>query len=148
MKHRIIRIDEDNYSLFSDMIYLRMTGEQRVPSISVVDDEIKSELQNPNLYVYALQIDDKLVGWISIIYLPKLGKFNGHGLIYIDELWIESSSRGYGFAKELMKKAEEIAELKSASGMRLYVNTENSVAQNLYKKCGYENVGTAYFMEK
>jgi len=148
MKDSIIRVNEDNYFLFSDMIYWRMTGEQREATKCVVNDEIKSELQNSNLYVYAIQTDNKFVGWISIIYLPKIGKFNGHGHIYIDELWIEPSSRGCGFAKELMKKAEEIAEIKSASGIRLYVNAENLAAQNLYKRCGYDNVGTAYFMEK
>jgi len=148
MDNRIIKINEDNYPQFSDMVHWRMTGEQREPLQQVVNNEIILELQNPNLYVYAIQLDNKLVGWISIIYMPKIGKFNGHGHIYIDELWVEPSLRGQGFAKALMKKAEEVAEIKNAFGMRLYVNAENQVAQNLYKKCGYSNTCTAYLMEK
>lgn len=148
MNYSILRIDAENYSLFSDMIHWRMTGEQRKPTFITPSNEIQSELLNPNLFLYGIKADDILVGWISLIYLPKVGKFNGHGHIYVDELWIEPSYRGNGFAKVLMKKADELAKDLEASGIRLYVNTENPTARNLYQKCGYIDSGTAYFMEK
>lgn len=53
-------------------------------------------------------VDKRYVGWISLIYMPKAGKWNGHGHIYVDELWIEPSFRGQGLAKALMRKADEL----------------------------------------
>ena len=50
--------------------------------------------------------------------------------------------------EELMKKADILKEELSATGIRLYVNTENPNAEALYKLCGFQNSGKAYFMEK
>lgn len=103
---------------------------------------------NCNLHIYALDVKNKFVGWISLVYIPKVRKFNGHGHIYIDELWIEPSYRNNGLAKALMRKADEIAEELCATGIRLYVSEDNSNAWNLYKRCGYKESGKAFFMEK
>lgn len=78
----------------------------------------------------------------------SVGKFNGHGHIYVDELWVEPTYRNLGFAAALMKKADELAVNLEAAGVWLYVNTENLSAQNLYNKCGYLNSCSAYLMEK
>ena len=146
-KYEIVKIDVDNYYLFSDMVHWRMTGKQGVSSNEVTDD-IKDELLNPNLYLYAVKIENSLVGWISLIYMPKVGKFNGHGHVYIDELWVESSYRNSGLAKALMQKADELAEERKPAGIRLYVNVDNPIAQNLYEKCGYSQSCTANLLEK
>lgn len=68
--------------------------------------------------------------------------------IYVDELWIEPNFRGQGFAKALMKKADELETELGATGARLYVNVNNPIAQKLYESCGYKEDGQAYFMEK
>jgi len=80
--------------------------------------------------------------------MPKVGKFNGHGHIYIDEIWIEPSYRKNGFAYELMKLAEVLKEEKCATGVRLYVNIDNLGAKKLYEKCDFIVSGSAYLMEK
>lgn len=148
MNYTIEKIDTNNYSLFDDMVFWRANGVERQPLQEATPEQIKKELSNPNLYVYAVKVDKKFVGWISCVYLPKVGRWNGHGHIYVDELWVEPSFRGNGFAKALMKKADELkAELK-ATGIRLYVNVNNPTAQNLYKTCGYIEDGQAIFMEK
>lgn len=148
MEYDIIRISNANYAKFSDLIYWRMTGEQRQPGSTEPNETIKKELSNCNLHIYALDVKNKFVGWISLVYIPKVGKFNGHGHIYVDELWIEPSYRNNGLAKALMRKADEIAEELCATGIRLYVSEDNSNAWNLYKRCGYTESGKAFFMEK
>lgn len=40
--------------------------------------------------------------------MPKVGKYNGFGHVYVDELWIHPSYRRNGLAYELMKKAEAL----------------------------------------
>lgn len=107
--------------------------EEREPSARILE-----ELANPNLYVFAAASDGIFVGWISLAYLPKVGKFEGHGHIYVDELWVDPAYRRGGVAKMLMKQAEILAERKEAAGIRLYVNTENSGALSLYQLCGYK----------
>lgn len=148
MNYTIEKIDENNHSLFDDMVFWRENGFEREPSQEPVSEQIKKELLNPDLFVYAVKVDGRYVGWISCVYIAKVGKWKGHGHIYVDELWVEPSFRGNGFAKALLKKADELKDKFNATGIRLYVNVNNSVAQNLYEACGYVEDGRAIFMEK
>lgn len=148
MNYTIEKIDENNHSLFDDMVFWRENGFEREPSQEPVSEQIKKELLNPDLYVYAVKVDGRYVGWISCVYIAKVGKWKGHGHIYVDELWVEPAFRSNGFAKALLKKADELKDELEATGIRLYVNVNNPVAQNLYETCGYVEDGRAIFMEK
>lgn len=148
MNYTIEKIDANNHSLFDDMVFRRENGYEREPSQEPVSEQIKKELLNPDLFVYAVKVDGRYVGWISCVYIAKVGKWKGHGHIYVDELWVEPSFRGNGFAKALLRKADELKDKLEATGIRLYVNVNNPVAQNLYETCGYVEDGRAIFMEK
>lgn len=148
MDYTIEKIDANNHSFFDDMVFWRENGYEREPSQEPVSEQIKKELLNPDLFVYAVKVDGRYVGWISCVYIAKVGKWKGHGHIYVDELWVEPSFRGNGFAKALLKKADELKDKFEATGIRLYVNVNNPVAQNLYETCGYIEDGRAIFMEK
>lgn len=148
MNYKIVKIDAENYSLFDDMVYWRMNGSERLPLKEAIPQSILTELSNPNLFIYAVEVERRFVGWISLIYIPKVGKYKGYGHIYVDELWIHSSYRRNGLAYELMKKAEILNQEKCATGIRLYVNTDNTNAKKLYEKCDFRVSCSAYLMEK
>ena len=145
----IERIGEHNYCAFDDMVYRRGNGAEREPCASPLSERMRNELANPNLYVYAAKVENRFVGWISLVYIPKIGsRWNGHGHVYVDELWIEPHYRGRGYAKALMQKADELKNELDATGIRLYVNVNNPTAHSLYERCGYQQDGQACFMEK
>lgn len=148
MKYKIERVNESNYRLFDDMVFRRENGTDREVSLPTVSPDVKQELKNTNFYIYAVLLEDKYVGWISLIYIPKVGRWGGHGHIYVDELWVEPSCRRQGLAKALMRKADELKTAMKASGIRLYVNVQNPEARKLYEACGYKEDGQAFFMEK
>ena len=149
MDYIIEKINADNYSLFDDMVFWRENGFEREPSLTPISQQMKKELANPNLHVYAVKVDNRYVGWISLVYIPKVGsRWKGHGHVYVDELWVEPTFRGRGYAKALMQKANELKMELQATGIRLYVNVNNPAARKLYESCGYREDGQAYFMEK
>lgn len=148
MEFIIDKIDSNNISLFDDMIFWRENGFEREATNMPASDQLKMELANSNLYVYASKVDNRYVGWISLIYMPKIGKWKGRGHVYVDELWIATPFRGKGLAKALMKKADDLKRDLDAAGLRLYVNINNPTAKKLYESCGYHEDGQAYFMEK
>lgn len=159
MKSKIVKVTNENYPLFDDMIYWRLHDSERKPNDQVgiygsgetkdkVSDEIKRALNSDHFQVYAVKSEDKFVGWISLIYMPKIGRYQGKGFLYVDELWVQPTYRNKGLAKKLMEKANEVAKTMEAIGLRLYVNAENPGAKELYKKCGYEVTCDAIFMEK
>ncbi len=149
MNYTIERITEENYNKFDDMVFYRENGFQREPSKAPVSRQMTEQLNRPDFYVYAVEVENRFVGWISITYIPKIGsRWNGKGHIYVDELWVAPDYRNNGFAKALMKKADELKTEYNANGIRLYVNINNPTAQSLYKNCGYVEDGQAIFMEK
>lgn len=152
-EYKIIKIDSQNYNMFDDMIFWRMNRRERtnVEKAEAFNNNFDSSylaLSNPNLFVYAALETGRLVGWISIVYMPKVGKLNGLGHLYIDELWVAPLYRVQGIANKLMEKADELLNTTASAGIRLYVNTDNSNAKGLYEKCGFSESGIAYFMEK
>lgn len=145
----LVRVSKDNYQMFDNMVYFRMTGEERVCHDDYhVSVAIANELENDNLYLYAIVMDNKMVGWISLIYMPKVGRFNGKEHVYVDELWVNPTYRGKGLSKLLMSKADELKSSLNAIGIRLYVSHDNETAKGLYESCGFNYSGKAFFMEK
>lgn len=148
MEYKIVNIDASNYARFSDMVYWRINGVERKTDSAPVSQRLQDELLNPNLEVYGVEVGQRLVGWISLVYIPKIGKYAGFGHIYVDELWVHKDYRRNGFAEALMLKADEFAVKVQATGVRLYVGSENSGARTLYEKMGYKAAGDAVFMVK
>jgi len=145
---RIVRIREDNYPLFDDMLFWREHDCEHKTGQGTITDAVRAELKNPNLFLYAAEVDSRYVGWISLVYIPKVSKWRGHGHIYVDELWVAPAYRRRGIARMLMQKADETRLQQNAVGIRLYVNTENPGARKLYDDCGFIPDGQACFMEK
>lgn len=149
----IVRVDDHNYSMFDDMLFWRMSGRERTDAERLGDAPgdfagERAALANPNLFVYAALDSGRFVGWISLVYLPKVGKLKGLGHLYVDELWVEPTYRRHGIAARLMEMADELLVTTVSAGIRLYVHTDNPGAKRLYEECGFRGCGTAYFMEK
>ncbi|SMC44004.1 Acetyltransferase (GNAT) family protein [Oscillospiraceae bacterium] len=145
MEYLIVRVTEENYPLFDEMVR-RRTG--RSEEASSVTPDIVRELSSPDLYLYAASVADSFVGWISLVYIPKVGIWKGKGHIYVDELWVDPSYRGKGIAKALLSQADELKSSLDAHGIRLYVSVDNPAARSLYAQCGFISSGETVFMEK
>lgn len=66
----IERVDVNKYSLFEDMIYWRENGTERSPAGTSISEQMKNELNNPNLYIYMQhwKMDDMSVGFHLYIF--------------------------------------------------------------------------------
>ena len=152
MEYRIVRVGKDNYPMFDDMLFWRKHGREKSKDEQAEQHNfstVYSTLENENLHVFAAQLVDQLVGYISIVYIPKISRTNGDGHLFIDELWVNPAFRKQGIASTLLAKADILATERNPLGLRLYVNTTNDAGIALYRKFGYtDKYGTALFMEK
>ena len=152
--YSILRIDQENYALFDDMVFFRVNNRERTPGERAAPRDFSTNcaaLANKNLRVYAAQADGRLVGWVSAVFVPKIGHpaYGGKGHLLIDELWVTPAFRQHGIASALIAKAEDAAREMNAVGLRLYVSGDNPGAFALYTKCGYRDRGSnAHFMDK
>ena len=139
--------------MFDDMIFYR--GHERYKN----EEELKQRDYFPQYYAileenlfhtYAMEMEDKFVGYICAIYIPKIGKQENNGFLFVDDLWVNPTYRKMGIAEKLMQKIEDLAKERGYFGLRLYVDIANNAGISLYKKCGYSNqqYGTSMLMEK
>ena len=152
MEYSIVRVDKENYAMFDNMVFFRMNDRERTPEEQAELRDfgtIYAALAAKNLRVYAAQLGDQFVGWISAAYIPKVGRYGGKGHLFIDELWTAPAFRRHGIAYALMTEAESAAKELNTVGLRLYVGGDNPGALALYTKCGYRDRGDdTHFMDK
>jgi ribosomal protein S18 acetylase RimI-like enzyme len=60
------------------------------------------------------------------------------GSWYVNAVATDSAYRGQGVGRKLMEKAEELANLASATALSLIVAEQNVQARRLYEKLGYQ----------
>ena len=150
-EYTIVRVTKDNYAMFDDMVFCRIHGRERSTCKRVETpnfDAVYEALDNENLHVFAAQLGGKFIGWISAVYIPKVGRTNGKGHLFIDELYVNPAYRKKGIAKALLEKADILSKEIGTLGLRLYVNIANDAAISLYEQCGYKSQGEALFMDK
>jgi len=145
----IVKVTKDNYHLYDDLVYLRLNGKERSEkekevSKTKIDLRILKELKKDGFFVYAALTENKFVGWIHALYIPKIGKWP-MGIMYIDELWVSSDFRRKGIATALIKKVIEIKDDLGIDCLRVY--TDNKAAKNLYEKCGLHVINESFFIE-
>ena len=153
MEQKVVKVDKDNYFMFDDMIFYR--GHERYKNEKELNQrdyfpQYYAVLNENFFHAYAMEIEDKFVGYICAVYIPKIGKRENNGFLFVDDLWVNPSYRKMGIAEKLMQKAEDLAKEKGYYGLRLYVDTANDAGISLYKKCGYSNqqYGPSMLMEK
>ena len=153
MKQRVVKVDKGNYFMFDDMIFFR--GHARYKNEKELNQkdyfpQYYTILEEKFFHAYAMEIGDKFVGYICAVYIPKIGKRENNGYLFVDDFWVNPNYRKMGVAEKLMQKIENLAKEQGCFGLRLYVDTTNHAGISLYEKCGYTNqqYGTSMLMEK
>lgn len=76
-----------------------------------------------------------IVGYVVILYR------SGTHLARMYSIAVHPDYQGKGIARYLIDHAEQSARERSCAFMRLEVSVNNTVAYQLYKKCGYRDIG-------
>mmetsp|Transcript_2168 Transcript_2168/g.2486 ORF Transcript_2168/g.2486 Transcript_2168/m.2486 type:complete len:183 (+) Transcript_2168:1-549(+) len=113
----------------------------------LVSDSSDEEGHKPyGFYLVAINAELAPIGCMLVTneINPTLGGLN----YMIQSVFVEKEYRKCGVFRKLFNKTKEIAENdKDCKCLRLYVETENTVAQAVYKKMGMDHVDFS-FMEK
>jgi len=92
-----------------------------------------SELSNKIAHYFVALLDSKLIGYIGLwIYLREA---------HITTFAIHPAFRRKGYGKRLLHHAFEFARSKGCKEILLEVRTSNKVAQALYRKLGFSQIG-------
>lgn len=110
------------------------------------DDIIRKEL-------YVIDEGTKLVGFACINdhKAPEHGQLawkTPNNAYMVHRLAVDPAANGNGYASKILRFAEELASSKNVTSMRINTFCKNTIAQQLFKKNGYEYVGDLIFPRK
>lgn len=147
----VVQVTRKNYHLFDDMVFWRQQGRERTAAEKQSSRDGQyldawGALDSGHLFVYAVQSSGRFVGWISIVFMPKVGPWS-KGVLYVDELWTAPDYRRQGVASLLLAKVRPLQAQLQAAGVRLYVGADNPGARKLYESFGFRARNAAIFME-
>ena len=69
-----------------------------------------------------------------------LARYGDHGptTVYVSDLWVDSSARGQGIARELIRRVSEAAAAHGSTHVVLDVDSKNTAAIAFYERLGFE----------
>ena len=93
-----------------------------------------SEFNNEYSHFFGEVVDDKIVGYVCVRTMYEEAQ--------ICNIAVLPDYRRQGIASRLLNAVEEFSATQDCERSELEVNTSNTPAVELYKKCGYEIAGT------
>jgi len=143
----LVQISAGNYERFQRLVHWRVTGERNPLKLPAPTSDELAFADRDGFWVFAAEIEGELVGWISLVLMPKPDK--RVGLIYVDELWTAPELRRQGVAESLLEVAIAKARELRLWKVRLYVGKHNPAARALYRKMGFlEDAEEAVFCQR
>ena len=94
---------------------------------------LKSELENENYQSIVAKINNKIVGFASIWFSVD----DAH----ITNIAVHNNYRKQGIASRMLERIINIAKEHNKTSLTLEVNIKNTIAQKLYIKYGFKNLG-------
>lgn len=107
-----------------------------------------SEQQRNVRMVCIAKIQDKYVGYGSLLWVSEYPEFKNTNIPEIKDVWVSAKHRGNGFGKKLICYLEEIARQKNHKqiGIGVGLYKDYGSAQKLYIQLGYnlDGMGITY----
>jgi ribosomal protein S18 acetylase RimI-like enzyme len=128
---------EDASSLveFNQAMALETEGKQLAPDVLKSGVEAVFSDDKKGFYVVARASDEQIVGSLMVTF--EWSDWRGKWFWWIQSVYILPEFRGRGIYRLLYEFVKETArDRQNVCGFRLYVEKENTNAQNVYKKLG------------
>lgn len=124
-------------------INMAMETENKVLPQKIITKGVETLINNEHLGFYLMaEVDGKIVG--SLMVTTEWSDWRNGLFWWIQSVYVIEEYRRKGVYSALYNHVKELSTSKNVCGFRLYVETENTVAQKTYEKLGMEQ--THYYM--
>jgi len=132
--------DRDAQTLVKSNIAMAWETEQKKLSPDVVASGVQNLLTNPRYGFYVVaEIDHEVVGSLMVTY--EWSDWRDASFWWVQSVYVKPEFRKQGVFRRLYEFVKEKAlHEKDVCGLRLYVEQDNSVAQNTYERMGMNRI--------
>jgi len=148
LSYQIIKLSPDRWAEYKD---LRLFAVKEAPLSVVKNPEemqaikdntweflLKRGYDEKSMFLYFAQVDNKIIG-VSGAMIDEFAKMRHRALII--SIYVMPEYRDKGVGKALMQVLFDQLAKKGVQQVRLFVETQNEDAINLYKSLGFKTVG-------
>ena len=134
---------EDAESIADFQVAMALETENKKLDAANVLTAVKAVFEDSKKGFYLVgEVDGKVAGSLMITY--EWSDWRNSNMWYIQSVFVTKEYRGLGVFKSLYKKVIELAKEKNVMYVRLYVETENELAQRTYESLGMKRM--PYYM--
>jgi ribosomal protein S18 acetylase RimI-like enzyme len=127
-------ISQSSLNNFINVVYENFIELSRYPNLKHTPDELFRLLTSPNLIMYTLTFNKKLIGYITG---EMMNLDDGRNVLFISYLYVVSKYRRHHLGTSLLNKIIKYAEFKSMDAIVLVCNTEDDRILNFYMEKGF-----------
>ena len=113
--------------------------------ISGAEQFISERLENRDSEIFVVEEDGKLGGFVQLYPLFSSTRMKRYWLL--NDLYVNSNSRGKGFSKALIEEAKVLCRTSDSCGMYLETRKENMIGNQLYPSVGFKKYDEVNFYE-
>jgi len=136
MEYLIRNCKSDDLSALVDLC--QKHADYECASFSTIEkvDKLKKALFNeqPKLFCLVVEINETIAGYAS--YTIDFSTWNASPFMYMDCLYLEEETRGFGIGEVLIAKLKQIAKAKNCINIQWQTPAFNERAVKFYKRIG------------
>lgn len=110
--------------------------------IKIFKNKIKDYFSDPQKEIMVAEIDSRIIGVVSVIFLRRLNRARLE--MYIPELVVSKEFRYQGIGKKLMQNCIELAKKKKCYRIRLESGNQRKESHKFYKGIGFEQSSLSF----
>ena len=106
---------------------------------------LSERIEKKDSEIFVAENEGKLVGFTQLYPLFSSTRMKRYWLL--NDLYVNSNSRGKGFSKDLIEEAKELCRTSDSCGMYLETGKENIIGNQLYPSAGFKKYDAVNFYE-
>lgn len=114
-------------------------------NIDISKKFLESRISNKDSKMFICEVNNILTGFVQLYPLFSSVRVSKYWLL--NDLFIDSESRGKGYSKLLIDRAKELVLESLACGMMLETEKSNKIGNSLYPKTGFKINDLSNFYE-
>lgn len=103
---------------------------------------VKKYIKDSDKQILVAQVNDKIVGMVSIIFLSRINQITFE--LYIPELVVAQNYQKQGIGKKLIESCIELAREKNCHRIRLESGNQRKESHEFYKQLGFEQSSLSF----
>jgi GNAT superfamily N-acetyltransferase len=145
MKNNIRKATQDDLVQLSQLFDEYRIFYHKASDLAGAQQFLSERLEKNDSEIFVAEDEEKLVGFVQLYPLFSSTRMKRYWLL--NDLYVNSNSRGKGFSKALIEKAKELCRTSNSCGMYLETSKENMIGNQLYPSAGFKKYDEVNFYE-